>query len=238
MDNGKPLIVMPAYNESASLAKVIDEIAELLPDYSVLVVDDGSTDDTARIAQGRGVQVLQLPFNLGVGGAMRAGFRFAQDRGFTAVIQLDSDGQHNPSYVPELVSGLLTSDIVIGARFAGEGDYKVSGPRRLAMEVLSFSLSRVCKAKLTDTTSGFKAMGPRAIDLFAQTYPAEYLGDTVEALVIASRANLAVHQVPVNMRVRMGGEPSQTALKSMVYLGRAFIALVIGLSKNRKAFRR
>lgn len=234
MRNSRTLIVMPAFNEAESIGDILHEIHHKLPNTDVLVVDDGSKDNTAEIARNSKVLVMSLPFNLGVGGAMRAGFRFAQDHKYNIVVQIDSDGQHDPSYVQELIEKLSEADIVIGARFAGQGNYSVSLPRKLAMSFLSKSLSIICKSKLTDTTSGFKAMGPKAIKLFSEIYPAEYLGDTVEALVIASRAHLQVTQVPVVMRERSGGEPSQSPLTSMIYLGRAMVALVVGLSKSRK----
>ena len=225
------LVIMPAFNEEDSLSLILDEVLSVVPRNSVLVVDDGSTDRTTAIAQGHQVRVLTLPFNMGVGGAMRAGFKFAVEEGIRNVVQLDSDGQHDPSDIPRLLEGLNSSDIVIGARFAGKGTYHVTGPRKWAMSMLSRALSKICSTELTDTTSGYKAMGPRAVNLFAANYPAEYLGDTVEALVIASRAGLKISQVPVEMRSRFAGEPSHSPFKSAVYLGRAFLALIIGLSK-------
>lgn len=227
------LVVMPAFNEEESLAAILQEVLQVVPIKNLLVVDDGSADLTVQIARSHCVRVLKLPFNMGVGGAMRAGFRFASEEGIQNVIQLDSDGQHDPSDIPKLFEGLSTADIVIGARFAGKGNYFVTGPRKWAMTMLSWALSKVCKSKLTDTTSGYKAMGPKAVNLFAKNYPAEYLGDTVEALVLAARAGLVVSQVPVVMRSRFGGEPSHSPIKSAVYLGRAFLALIIGLSKAK-----
>lgn len=234
MNNSKTLIIMPAFNEASSISKVLQEIEAQAYGADVLVVDDGSSDETSAIANKYGVNVLTLPFNLGVGGAMRAGFRYARANSYSSVVQLDSDGQHDPIFIPELVGALATADIVIGARFAGKGTYSVAGPRKWAMNILSLTLSRVCKTKLTDTTSGFKAIGPKGLELFSENYPAEYLGDTVEALVIASRARLSITQVPVEMRLRSGGEPSQSPIRLVVYLGRAFIAIFVGLSKKSK----
>ena len=223
------LIVMPALNEEASVADVIREVKEALPGVHCLVVDDGSTDSTARVATQAGANVIVLPFNLGVGGAMRAGFKYALANGFDNVVQVDSDGQHNPVEVNSLLEALDSADLVLGSRFAGSRDYVVTGPRRWAMVVLAAVLSRVTGAKLDDTTSGFKAMGPKTVRLFATHYPAEYLGDTIEALVIAARAHLVVKQVPVTMRQRAGGTPSHNPFKSAAYLGRASLALVFAL---------
>jgi glycosyltransferase involved in cell wall biosynthesis len=221
------LVVVPAYNEEASIRPVLRDIRTVVPEAGVLVVDDGSSDHTREIALAEGVEVLSLPFNLGVGGAMRAGFRFAVRYGYTQVIQVDADGQHDPRQIPMLVGELAEADIVIGARFAGTGAYPVRGPRRWAMRTLAFHLSRLTKARLTDATSGFRASGPRAVALFATHYPVEYLGDTVESLVIAALAGLRVKQVAVNMRVRSSGRPSQTPIKAMIYLLRACLALAM-----------
>lgn len=231
------LIVMPAFNEEEAIASVIAEVHRDLPGASCLVVDDGSRDATAAVAEAAGATVARLPFNMGVGGAMRFGFQHALRHGYRAVVQVDSDGQHPPREVPALLAGLVDADIVIGARFAGVGEYRVRGPRHWAMVVLSKTLSRTAGHRLTDTTSGLKASGPRAIALFAEHYPAEYLGDTIEALVIAVRAGLTVRQHPVEMRERAGGTPSHDPVKSAIYLGRAMIALVFAHVKPRRSLR-
>jgi len=233
----RTLIVMPAFNEEASVAEVVREVATKLPGIAVLVVDDGSSDATTREARDAGALVATLPFNLGVGGAMRVGFRYAIENGFDNVIQIDSDGQHDPASVPDLLAELATADLVLGARFAGEGDYRVRGPRHWAMVVLATILSRSSRTRLTDTTSGYRASGPRAVALFAEHYPAEYLGDTIEALVIASRSGLVIRQVPVSMRPRAGGVPSHNPFRAAAYLGRAGLALVFAFVRPPSTYR-
>lgn len=225
----RTLVVMPAFNEEETVRSVVREVLDQLPGVRCLVVDDGSSDATAAEARAGGALVAQLPFNMGVGGAMRVGFRYALEQGIDNVVQVDADGQHEPALVVKLIEQLATADVVIGARFAGEGDYAVKGPRRWAMVLLSFFLSRAAGTRLTDTTSGFKASGPRAVQLFAKHYPAEYLGDTIESLVIAARAKCVIVQVPVSMRKRAGGRPSHNPLKAAAYLGRAGMALVFAL---------
>jgi glycosyltransferase involved in cell wall biosynthesis len=227
------LIVMPAFNEQETVADVVAEVFLKLPGISVLVVDDGSTDQTVVQARSSGATVISLPFNLGVGGAMRAGFKYALAHGFINVVQVDSDGQHDPAGVTKLLEGLSTVDLVLGARFAGEGDYAVRGPRQWAMFALARIISFLAGTRLSDTTSGFRATGPRAVRLFAEHYPAEYLGDTIESLVIAARAGCTIRQVPVAMRPRAGGIPSHNPLKSTAYLGRAGMALLIALMRPR-----
>ncbi|CAG7844811.1 Undecaprenyl-phosphate mannosyltransferase [Pseudoclavibacter triregionum] len=227
------LIVMPAFNEEAVIGAIIQEVFEKVPGASVIVVNDGSHDRTKEVAEAAGATVLDLPFNLGVGGAMRTGFKFAQRNGFSYVVQVDSDGQHDPIGVPAIVEALQTHDVAIGARFAGEGDYTVKGPRKWAMGVLAWGISRVARTKLTDTTSGFRGAGPRAIDYFAEHYPAEYLGDTIESLVMAAKAGLTITQLPVAMRPRAGGVPSHNPVKAGIYLIRAVAALLVALARPK-----
>lgn len=230
------LIVLPALNEEESIAEVIREVRAALPETFCLVVNDGSTDRTAAVARAAGAAVANLPYNLGVGGAMRLGFAYALEHGYDNVVQVDADGQHDPASIRALVDALDDADLVLGARFAGEGDYKVKGPRWWAMKVLSSVLSRIAKTRLTDTTSGFKASGPKAVRLFAEHYPAEYLGDTIEALVIAARAGCIIQQVPVAMRPRAGGVASSNPFKSAAYLARASLALVFALIRPASTF--
>jgi glycosyltransferase involved in cell wall biosynthesis len=229
----RALIVVPAWNEQLTVGHTVREIRAATPHLPVLVVSDGSTDRTAQVARAAGALVLELPFNLGVGGAMRAGFRYAVRHGYTAAVQVDADGQHDPAEVPALLAKLGEADIVIGARFSDRDDeYRVRGPRKWAMVVLSKVLSMLAKTKLTDATSGFKATGGRALPVFAEHYPVEYLGDTIESLVIALRAGCRVTQVPAKMRPRRGGNPSHRPIKSMIYLFRAGFALFLALIRR------
>ena len=198
----------------------------------ILVVDDGSTDSTAQIAAAAGVIVLQLPFNLGVGGAMRAGYEYAKRSGYDRAIQVDADGQHDPADIGRVMSGLDKADISIGARFADKGDYTVRGPRKWAMSLLAAIVSRVAHTKLTDITSGFRAADRRAIEQYCRHYPAEYLGDTVDSLVGAIRSGLTVTQVAVSMRTRRAGVPSHNPFKSSIYLLRSMVALGIALTRR------
>ena len=231
-DARRVLVVLPALNEAKSVGQVVSEVLEAAPAADVLVVDDGSTDRTARNARLAGAAVVSLPYNLGVGGAMRTGYRYAERHGYHAVVQVDADGQHDPAYLPELVAALDHADVVVGARFAGVGTYAVRGPRLWAMRVLSRAVGRIVGTPLTDVTSGFRAASRPAIRVFARHYPAEYLGDTVETLVIAHRSGLRIAQVPVAMRRREHGVPSQRVLGSVVYLGRASFALVLALLRQ------
>ena len=226
------LVVVPALNEARSVGGVVARVYAALDGVDVLVVDDGSTDRTASMARAAGALVVSLHYNLGVGGAMRTGFRYAERCGYDAVVQIDADGQHDPAFLPDVLAGLQDAEVVIGARFAGLGDYAVSGPRSWAMGSLSRVVGRVVGARLTDVTSGFRAADRRAVRVFARHYPAEYLGDTVESLVIAHRSGLRITQVPVAMRVREHGVPSQRVVGSVLYLGRASVALGLALVRR------
>ncbi|MGF1426344.1 glycosyltransferase family 2 protein [Kitasatospora sp. LaBMicrA B282] len=233
-DERRVLIILPAWNEEEGLPSVLREIQEQLPYVDTLVVDDGSSDSTAAVAKAAGSAVAQLPFNLGVGGAMRLGYRYAQQHGYDVAIQVDADGQHDPAYIPALLEKLAEgeADLVIGARFAGDGNYKVRGPRQWAMKLLSVVLSRITRTKLTDTTSGFRACNRQLIEFFARWYPVEYLGDTIESMVGAARTGFTVRQVPVAMRARTTGRPSASPVKAMIYLARAGLVLLLAMIRR------
>lgn len=226
------LVIMPAWNEGAVVGSTVREVLHANARYDVVVVNDGSTDSTAEEAAAAGATVLNLPFNLGVGGAMRAGFKYAQRLGYAQVIQVDSDGQHDPRNIDEVLAGLQHADISIGARFADRGEYKVTGPRKWAMQLLAKVISGLAKTRLTDVTSGFRAANERAVAQYLDHYPAEYLGDTIDSLVVAIRSGCTVTQVPVEMRARQGGKPSHNPVKAAIYLGRSVFALLFALTRK------
>jgi len=223
------LIAIPAWNEQGSLGAVVADVHEHHPEAGVLVVNDGSTDATAQVAADAGAHVVSLPFNVGVGGAMRTAFLFAKRNGYKALVQVDADGQHDPADLSRLIDGLDSADIVVGTRFHENSMYFVGGPRRWAMVLLSKALSAMNKRPITDPTSGFRSAGPHAIELFSVNYPAEYLGDTVGSLSIAIRQGLVIEEAPVTMYYRAIGRPSKNALWSALYLGRASLALIATL---------
>lgn len=227
----RQLVVIPAYNEVSTIASVVQRVL-MMTNCDVLVVDDGSEDETDRVAAAAGARVLTLPFNLGVGGAVRAGFRYAAEHDYDTLVQLDADGQHDPADIPRLVSALSSADVIVGARFAGDGDYMVHGPRRWAMACLAFVVSRRAHRSLNDVTSGFRATNRRGIALFANHYPADYLSDTAESLMIALRAGLSVDQVPVTMTPRCGGVPSQSAPRAALHLCRTVMSIGLALVRQ------
>lgn len=233
--SGRILVIVPAWNEESNVGVTVAEIRRTSADYDVVVIDDGSSDRTSEVATAAGATVLVLPFNLGVGGAMKTGFTYAQRHGYTRAIQVDADGQHNPDDIAKVVAGLDSADISIGARFADVGTYSAKGPRRWAMVFLASVVSRVAKTRLTDVTSGFRAANEKAIAQYVDYYPAEYLGDTIDSLVAALHAGLTVAQVPVAMRPRMTGRPSQGAVGSTIYLFRSVFALGLALARGGRS---
>ncbi len=228
----RELVAVPAWNEAEGIGSVITKVFDHRDGATVLVVDDGSSDRTTQIAKDAGARVVTLPFNVGVGGAMRTAFLYAQRSGFTSLVQVDADGQHDPAQLDRMLDALSEADIVVGTRFHPESMYFVGGPRRWAMVLLSKALSRMNGSPISDPTSGFRAAGPRAIELFSTNYPAEYLGDTVGSLSIAIRRGLVIREIPVTMYYRAHGRPSKNALWSALYLGRATLALVATVLKR------
>lgn len=197
------------------------------------MVNDGSTDNTSRAAREAGAFVIDLPYNMGVGAAMRTGYKYAQQAGYDYAMQVDSDGQHHPESIPTLIEAIKDYDIVIGSRFAeGAADYEVSGPRKWAMGLLSFLFTRAAGTPFTDVTSGFKIANRRGIAFYCRNLPAEYLGDTIDITAMAISNGLKVRQVPVNMRERQGGTPSSGPLKSAIYLVRSLFAYGISVSRR------
>ena len=226
MSGGSLLVIIPALNEADSIGAVVEDARSVL-DADVVVVDDGSTDATADLAVAAGATVLTLPYNLGVGGAIRTALRYAAEHGYTRVLQLDGDGQHEAAEGKRLVEALDGEgvDLVVGSRFAA--GYDVAAGRRLVMRILSRTISRRLRTRITDTTSGFRAMATPTIAVFSKQYPLDYLSDTVEALLIAGDAGLRVAELDVRMRPRQGGTPSASPFKSAYHLVRLLLVVLV-----------
>jgi glycosyltransferase involved in cell wall biosynthesis len=222
---GDVLVVIPAFNEEANVAAVITDVKR--EGYDALVVDDGSTDRTGEVAELAGAVVLRLPVNLGVGGALRCGFRFAVVNGYATVVQCDADGQHDPGEIPRLLDTMEDrhAELVIGSRFTAGRPRDVGLGRRLAMAQLARTASRETGAQITDATSGFRAIGGHLLGSFAANYPSEYLSDTVEALARAGRGGYTVAEVAVRMRPRSSGVSSASTVTSIWYVIRVMAAL-------------
>lgn len=227
-------IVLPAHNEQAALPGVLAELLTCVGPRQVIVVDDGSTDATADVARSFGVRVVSCPINLGVGGAIRVGLRLILRTPVTTVVQMDADGQHDPADIAALLAPVDRgdADLVIGARFSGVGDYRVGPLRRIAMSLLAFSVRLRRTEPLSDVTSGFKAMNRGTAELLAGLLPFDYLGDTVEAILIVRGTGRRVTQVPVHMRYRQGGTPSHPTLRSIRSVARVLVAVLFIRSRS------
>lgn len=229
----KRIAIVPALNEQETVGRVIDELRGFDAGLEVVVVDDGSVDRTAEVAAGRGVQVLRLPFNLGIGGAVQTGFRYAYENGFDLAVQVDGDGQHDPSQLPLILEPLLQgeADVVVGSRFAKSTGYRPSAPRLAGIRLFAWITSILIRQRVTDTTSGFRAVNRHGIELFARDYPHDY--PEVEATVMAFKHRLRLCEVPVEMRERQGGRSSITALASAYYMVKVSLALFVGLFRRQ-----
>ncbi|MEI8105429.1 MAG: glycosyltransferase family 2 protein [Actinomycetes bacterium] len=231
------IAIVPAFNEERNIGRLLDEIRTHAPDLEVVVVSDGSTDATAEVARGRGARVVVLPFNLGIGGAVQTGFRFAWEEGFDLAVRLDGDGQHDPAQLHAVIDPVAAgeADIAIGSRFIGEGGYRSSAARRVGIGILARVVSRVARQRLTDTTSGFQALNRRAIGLYAAELPHDY--PEVEGLVMALRHGLRVCEVPVTMREREHGRSSISALASVYYMIKVLLAVFVDLFRPVRGHR-
>lgn len=228
------LAVIPAYNESATLPGVIRALRARAPQFDPLVVDDGSTDETAELGMDLGARVLRVPFNLGIGGAVQAGFVYALENGYDYVAQVDADGQHDPSELRKLVAAMSadSADVVCGSRFlTSDYDYPAPISRRTGIHIFAFLLSRIVASPISDPTSGFRLYNRRAIELFAHDYPHDY--PEVEAVLMLHNHRLRLREVPVQMYVRGGGRSSISTGKSAYYMSKVLLALLVGLARRQ-----
>ena len=225
--------IVPARNEEGAIGGVVREIRAFDPALEVVVVDDGSADRTAAVAAAAGAHVVRLPFNLGIGGAVQTGFRYALAHDFELAVRLDGDGQHDAGQLPAVIGPILAgeADIVVGSRFAArDGHYRSPLSRRLGIRLFAGIVSLLVGQRVTDTTSGFQALNRRGIALFAADYPHDY--PEVEATVMVHRHRLRLREVPVVMRERSTGSSSITALRSVYYIAKVSLALFVGLFRR------
>ncbi|HVV38090.1 MAG TPA: glycosyltransferase family 2 protein [Acidimicrobiales bacterium] len=228
------LVIIPAYNEEESLPGVIADLKQFAPTLDVLVVVDGATDATAEVAYAHGATVATLPFNLGIGGALRTGFAYARAHGYERCIQFDGDGQHDAREIGHLLDALDSGfDMVIGSRFAGAGEYDAGRTRRGAMGMLRLLLYILAGQRFSDTSSGFRAFSRPVIEFFARSYPLDYM-ESVESLLLACYANFRVGEVPTAMHQRTGGAPSNRRFRLIYHYVRLMIVLVVSASRSRR----
>lgn len=232
--NRDVLVVVPAFNEAATIARVV--ASARAAGFEVLVVNDGSTDDTSALARSAGAVVINLPFNMGVGAALRCGFKYATRHGYSTVVQCDGDGQHPVEHITALIEAATESGahMVIGSRFAdGAGSSMVLHPiRRLAMWTLSTSASRATGTKITDASSGFRVIRGELLRQLALNLPTYYLGDTYEAVIAAGRAGYVVREIPAPLSERTHGRSSAGTLRATKLTARAFVTAALHIHRR------
>ena len=229
----KRIAIVPAYNEQDAIGRVIEEIRAFDPSFDVLVIDDASHDATADVARRHGALVVTLPFNLGIGGAVQTGFRFAAQHGYELAARVDGDGQHDPAELGPLVAKVVAgdTDICVGSRFAGGDGYRSSRSRRIGIRILAGTVSLLTRQRVTDTTSGFQVLDRKAIELFAVDYPHDY--PEVEAALMLHKHRLRLTELPVRMRERSAGRSSIRGARTVYYMAKVMLAILIGALRRR-----
>jgi glycosyltransferase involved in cell wall biosynthesis len=221
------VVIIPAFNEEGAIGDLLEELKQHCPNLDVIVINDGSTDCTALIAKSKDVTVLDLPCNLGVGGAVQTGFKYAYDRGYRYVIRIDGDSQHPPAEIPKLISAMKEgeADLIIGSRFAGERSYVSTLFRFLGIKMLALFLSLICRSRITDPTSGFWILNRKLLFYFAHDYPTEY--PEPEAIALLRRHGFSFIEEPVKFRPRTVGLSSIGAWGTVYYMMKVGLALVV-----------
>jgi glycosyltransferase involved in cell wall biosynthesis len=232
----KTLIIIPAFNEQDSIGNVITEIKKSHPNFSIVVINDGSSDNTAGVARSTGVSVITMPYNVGIGGAVQTGFKFAFRYDFDYAIQVDADGQHISSEIDKILEPLEdeSSDVVIGSRYIGENNYQTPLLRRIGMLIFSAINFLAIRQKVTDNTSGFRSYNRKAIQFLSRTYSDDY--PEVEAVMVLGKNGFRIKEIPVKMRARQGGHSSITALKSIYYMIKVSLSILVNIFRKREIY--
>ncbi|HEU4963981.1 MAG TPA: glycosyltransferase family 2 protein [Bacilli bacterium] len=227
------LVIIPAYNEEGSIGDVIRNIRAVSANIDVVVINDGSKDLTVEVAQAAGATVVDLPFNLGIGGAMQTGYLYAYQNDYDIAIQTDADGQHDPSYIPNLIRPIVDGEVnfVVGSRYVEKTTYRSSAMRRVGMIFFANLIRLVTKRRVTDPTSGFRAADRNIIRMFADYYPVDY--PEVEVLVHIARNGYSFKEISVEMSARQAGRSSITPLKSIYYMVKVGLAVMISATRPR-----
>jgi glycosyltransferase involved in cell wall biosynthesis len=225
----RTLVIIPALNEEESIARVIADVRKQIPQADLLVVNDGSSDETGKRAEAAGAMVLHMPYNVGIGASVQAGFQFAEKQGYEIVVRNDGDGQHDAAEITRMLAALVASeaDIIIGSRYLENRGYIGSPMRRLGSLILSNLISVIVKQHITDPTSGFIVCNRHAIQMCAELYPHDY--PEPESIVLLYRAGIRMREMPVTMQPRIAGQSSITMLRSIYYMIKVILAILVDL---------
>lgn len=223
----KILVIIPAYNEQDNIEKVVMSLEQININVDYLIINDCSRDETRNILSKKGYPHINLPVNLGIGGGVQTGYIYAQNNDYDIAVQMDGDGQHNPEYIKDLIAPIIdgTADMVIGSRFITKEGFQSSRLRRLGIDFLSFLIKLLCNINVKDVTSGFRAVNKKLISLFAADYAQDY--PEPEAIVTAAMNNAHIEEVPVIMNERSGGVSSISSWKSMYYMIKVSITIIV-----------
>jgi len=224
----KQIILIPAYNEEENIGRVLSSVKEHCPEFDILVINDGSVDRTSAIARESGLaKVIDLPVNLGIGGAVQAGFLYSRRKGYDLAVQIDADGQHRPEEVPKILAPLRNgeADVVVGSRFLEKASYKSGLFRKMGIKLFYFTNRLLLGERITDSTSGFRAYNRKAIHLLSENYPDDY--PEPEAIYILKKKGLKIREVPVRMDTRSGGKSSISFTRSIYYMVKVFLAIFV-----------
>ncbi len=223
----KTLVIVPAYNEQECILTTIADIKRYCPDVDYIVINDCSRDGTERLLREKGMRYITLPCNLGIGGGVQTGYQYARKHGYDIAIQFDGDGQHEARYLPDLIAAIESgeADIAIGSRFVKKEGFQSTGLRRFGISFLSGLIRLLCGVRVHDVTSGMRAVNRRFIEQYAQTYAQDY--PEPEAIIAAAVNGARIVEVPVEMRERQGGTSSINALRSMYYMIKVSLALIL-----------
>ena len=223
----RKLIIIPAYNESENIEKTVQMIKDFAPSFDYIIINDCSTDNTEEICQQRGFNWISLPINLGIGGAVQTGFKYALQYDYNLAVQVDGDGQHDPSFLEDMAKVLEEKgcDVVIGSRFINKEGFQSSGIRRVGIKYFTFLIKLMTGTKITDPTSGLRMINQEIIKMFAEDYPKDY--PEPESIVAVLRQGKSVVEIPVVMKAREGGVSSISKSRSVYYMIKVTLAIII-----------
>ncbi len=230
----KKLIIIPAYNESANIEKTVRDIEENAKGFDYVIINDCSTDNTREICEAKGFNIVNLPINLGIGGAVQTGYQYAVRYGYELAVQVDGDGQHDPQFLKQMADYMENHDVdmVIGSRFIEKEGFQSSFMRRVGITYFTGLIKLCTRKKITDPTSGLRMAGRNVIQLFAESYPKDY--PEPESVVSVLRKGYRVDEIPVVMRARQGGESSITMKKSVYYMIKVTLAILMEVTRGGK----